>query len=119
MSEALWPVPAGLGDRGSEAARVIVEFLKERGLTDHGGGGAFRSPQEWAERGEEYGKSSVLVVVHDGGAHAPAFNWDYGDYGLIEDLDARLREHGLFPEQCTSWYSAVYEINPPRKGENA
>lgn len=105
-----WTVPAGLTPKGREAATVIEKFLKEKGLLDAGGGGKFYSPRDWAERGEEYGTTSVLVVTHDGGDHAPAFSWDYEAYDLVEELRVRLAEIGCFAEQCTSWYSAIYPI---------
>lgn len=105
-----WPIPAALSDQGNTAAQVILEFLEEKGLTYHGGGGKFYSPQEWVDRGEQYGTRSVLVVTHDGGDHAVAFNIDYGAYALQEELTQRLGAHRLYVEQCTSWYSAVYPI---------
>lgn len=101
-------IPAFLSRKGTRAAKEIVKFLTEKGLTDHGGGGRFYSPQEWEERGEEYGTKSLLIVVHDGGDHAPAFNWDYEAYGLMEELRVRLAGIGVYAEQCTSWYSAIY-----------
>lgn len=103
-----WPIPTDLGDQGRDAAKVILEFLEEKGLTYHGGGGRFYSPQEWADRGEIYGLGSVLVIAHDGGDHAVALNIDYGAYNLMEELAGRLRAKSLYVEQCTSWYSAVY-----------
>ena len=109
-TEKNWPIPADLGDQGRVAAQVILDFLEEKGLTYHGGGGRFYSPQEWEDRGEEYGRRSLLVITHDGGDHAPAMNIDYGAYSLYEELSDRLRTQGLFIEQCTSWYSAVYPI---------
>ncbi len=50
----------------------------------------------------------MLVVVHDGGDLAPVFNWAYERYALIEELRVELERVGLFAEQCTSWYSAIY-----------
>lgn len=107
-TEQQWPIPDGLPPRGVVAATVIREFLEEKDATFHGGGGKFYSPEEWQDRGEEYGLRSVLVITHDGGDHAPAFNIDYGAYAFQEELASRLRAHGLYVEQCTSWYSAVY-----------
>lgn len=109
-TEKNWPIPADLDDRGRTAAQVILEFLEEKDLTYHGGGGRFYSPQEWQDRGELYGVRSVLVITHDGGDHAAALIIDYGAYTLMEELADRLREHRLYVEQCTSWYSAVYPI---------
>lgn len=105
-----WPLPGDLTPQGRKAAEVILEFLEEKDLTYHGGGGRFYSPQEWQDRGEQYGVRSVLVITHDGGDHAAAMNMDYGAYALMEELADRLQNHGLYLEQCTSWYSAVYPI---------
>ncbi len=105
-----WPIPEGLSPAGVTAAEAIRDFLVERGVDDHGGGGRFYSPTEWHNRGERYGLTSLLIVAHDGGDHAPAFNLDYEQYGLHEALRARLSEHGLWAEQCTSWYTAIYPV---------
>ena len=103
-----WPIPAGLSKQGRDAAKAIVEFLADHGMTDHGGGGKFYTPAEWRERGEEYGTRSLLVITHDGGDHAAAFNWDYECYELIEQLREKLSPLGVYIEQGTSWFSAVY-----------
>lgn len=108
MSSNQWPVPTGVTKPGRDAARVISEFLTEKGLTDHGGGGRFYSPKEWRDRGESYGTGSLLIVTHDGGDHAPAFAWDYEAYSLMEELRERLMKVAVYAEQCTSWYSAIY-----------
>jgi hypothetical protein len=108
--ENQWPIPEGLSPAGHTAADVIREFLVEKQLTYHGGGGKFYSPQQWSDRGEEYGTQSLLVITHDGGDHAGAFNLDYEQYELHEQLQDRLRKHGLFMEGCTCWYTAVYRI---------
>lgn len=105
-----WPIPADLSDDGRKVAETILAFLTEKDLTYHGGGGKFYSPQQWRDRGEDYGTDSLLVITHDGGDHAGAFNIDYEQYQLIEQLRDRLVPLGVFSEQCTSWYSAVYPI---------
>jgi len=109
-----WPIPARLSSRGRAAAEEILAFLREKDMTDHGGGGRFYSPQEWEDRGEEYGLGSLLVVTHDGGDHAPAFNWDYEAYDLMEELRLRLQKIGVYVEQCTSWFSAIYPTQKPK-----
>lgn len=108
MSYTDWPVPTGLTKKGREAAKVIADFLEEKGRTDHGGGGKFYSPTEWRDRGEAYGLNSMLVITHDGGDHAPAFAWDYEAAALMDELRQRLYKIGVFAEQCTCWYSAIY-----------
>lgn len=103
-----WPIPVGLDSRGKAAAETILQFLTDKGLLDHGGGGKFYSPEEWADRGEEYGLSSLLIITHDGGDHAAAFNPDYEAYALMEALRAQLQTINMFPEQCTSWYTSIH-----------
>jgi len=105
-----WVIPGQLSAKGCEAAAVIVAFLKERDISDPCGGGRFYTPDEWAERGEQFGLGSLLIITHDGGEHAPAFNWDYEAYGLVEALRQALLKIGVYVEQCTSWYSAVYPV---------
>nr|WP_296774217.1 hypothetical protein [Rhodococcus sp. (in: high G+C Gram-positive bacteria)] len=104
-----WPIPDELSERGTSVARLICDFLVERGLEEHGGGGKFYSPAEWKARDERYGTDSLLVITHDGGDHAAAFNPDYEDYALMQALSTRLADSNVFVEQCTSWYSAVHD----------
>ena len=106
-----WRLPDDLSADGRAAAKAIVSFLAQRDLLDTGGCRPFYSPTQWAERGEIYGLGSLLIVVHDGGDHAIAFDWnrDFGRYEMIEALESHLRPH-FYVSQCTSWYSAVYPL---------
>lgn len=104
-------IPEDLTGKGRKAAEAILAFLRERGDAFTGGCRVFYSPEEWADRGESYGRDSLLIVVHDGGNHAPYFNLDYCAYEAWEDMLAYLREHGVYAEQCTSWYTAIYPTN--------
>jgi hypothetical protein len=101
-----------LRGQAKKAADVIVLHLTD--FYDHApdGGGCrtFYTPAEWRERGESYGRDSVLIVVHDGGDAAAAFSWDYECHNLRESLSDKLAAMGLYAEQCTSWYSAIYEL---------
>jgi hypothetical protein len=108
-----WAIPSGLSERGKKAAAAIVAFLKERDMSDPCGGGRFYTPDEWDERDEQYGLGSLLIITHDGGEHAPAFNWDYEAYDLMEDLRQELLKIDVYVEQCTSWFSAIYPIRRP------
>ncbi|SEC70536.1 hypothetical protein [Tsukamurella tyrosinosolvens] len=110
MDTTSWPIPDGLSPKGRSAAETILAYLTETGRTYHGGGGRFYTPQEWVDRGEEYGTDSLLVITHDGGDHAPVFNYAYDEPELGEELRRKLQPLGLFVEQCTSWSSAVYAI---------
>jgi hypothetical protein len=87
-------------------ARAVLKGLPKGAVG--GGCRAFYSPDEWAKRGEEYGTKSLLVVVHDGGDLASACNMDYCEYGMHDHMVKTLEKHGLYIEQCTCWYSAVY-----------
>lgn len=86
---------------------VITSFLleEERGTIPDN---TFYTPQEWRKKGERYGRSSVLVMVHDGGPLAPYCNLDYGAYALHDRLVERLAALGYYFEPCTTWYSAIY-----------
>jgi len=101
--------PRGLSFAGNLAYETIMEVMKTNEMTNVGGCKAFYSPREWAERGEYYGTGSELIIVHDGGALAYFCNLDYMAYNLHDALQSALAEHGLFCEQCTSYYSAVYK----------
>ena len=79
---------------------------------DTSGCRAFYTPEEWKERGERYGQGSVLVVVHDGGDLARFFDYNRMNYAAIDALGDALAEAGYFAEQCTSWYSAIYPLQP-------
>jgi len=86
----------------------VIKIVLGEGAS--GGSKAFYTPKQWEERGESYGHKSSLIVVHDGGDLAPYCNYDYECYGLIEKMDAALKEIGYYLESCTCWYSAVYKI---------
>ena len=120
-------MPESLSAKGRRAYEIIVAYLKERGFSDNGGCTAFYAPTAWAAREESYGTKSHLVVVYDGGAIRPVFSMDAAydldcaiyqetgkqrkPYSLYEGMQDKLREAGLYFEECTRWYSAVYSID--------
>lgn len=108
-NDSKWPIPDGLSPLGRRAAETILAFLSEHDATNHGGGGRFYTPAEWRDRGEAYGTDSLLIITHDGGAHAGAFNLDYEQYSFHEELRSRLGDIGVFAEQATSWYSTIHQ----------
>jgi hypothetical protein len=61
-------IPEGLSKLGRNAAETIVKTARHRMGADASGGGcrAFYTPEEWKERGESYGLTAKLIVVHDG-----------------------------------------------------
>ena len=117
-------MPEGLADPGRRAYEIIVAYLKERGFADNSTCKAFYAPAEWAAREEAHGTKSLLVVVYDGGAIRPVFSMDAAydldcavyqetgkkrkPYGLYEGMQDKLREAGLYFEECTGWYAAIY-----------
>lgn len=109
-------VPETLKGLAREAAEKVVAFIRTNHKAVFGqdkepsaGGKMFYTPKEWKARGELYGTKALVVVVHDGGDHAPYFNWDYECYKAVEGLTEELAKIGCFPEQCTCWYSAIYK----------
>ena len=58
----------------------------------------------------EYGKNALLILQHyRGDPLYPYVNYDGGQYGKIEQLSDALSAAGFWVEDCTGWYSAVYE----------
>lgn len=99
-----------LNQEQQNIAKAIIGYADHIfGKASGGGCKAFYTPEEWKERGEDYVTDAVLIVCHDGGDLAPLFNWDYCAYELREKMDEVLKKLGFFPEQCTSWYSAIYK----------
>jgi len=72
-----------------------------------GGCTPFCDPEDWAERGEEYGLESELIVCCDGGDFAPLINYDYGAYALAERFEKELAKRGLWHEPATCWYTTI------------
>jgi hypothetical protein len=104
-------IPDGLSDQGRRAAEIIRDFCREHKLGSNQR--VFHSPAEWTLG---YGQGSLMVVLHEGSDANRALSMDGadeqngGDYSLYEALQERLREAGVYIEQCTRWYSAVYAI---------
>lgn len=110
-------MPAGLDEKGQKAYQIIVEYLIANNLATTELQ-AFYSPTEWRARGEEYGGESHLVVMYDGCTSLKrVFSMDAcyesgraEGYKHYEALGDKLAEAGLFFEECTRWYSAIYTI---------
>lgn len=99
--------PEGLSKSGSKAYDLIMKVM---GDPDTGGCRTFYSPEEWKARGEQYGCSGELIVVYDGGDVAPYFSFDYGNGKRMDEMNDALHTIGMYAEQCTNWYSAIYFI---------
>jgi len=105
-------IPENLSTIGERAHRAIMAVLTECEATDSGGCRSFYSPAEWLDRGEQYGTISELVVVYDGGDLAGFFSLDasYPTYKSHTLMSEALAAEGLYCEECTCWYAAIYEI---------
>lgn len=90
----------------------IVEWMMTRYGEEPRGGGckAFYSIQEWKDRGELYGRDSLLILCYDGGDLAPLCNWAYGARKETEAFRDFMTGLGVWVEPCTGWYSAVYPL---------
>jgi hypothetical protein len=126
VRENNFDMPEGLNDAGQRAYAIITEYLRAHGRTDTGGCKAFYSPVEWSAKGQEYGGRSHLVIAYDRSDLGPVFSMDHAyeldcahyrktgtsrePYGLYEGMQEKLREAGLYFEECTRWYSAVYSV---------
>ncbi len=108
VTDKLNEMPVGLSSKGKRAYKAIIKALGDN--TDTGGCKTFYSPAEWKARGEEYCTRAELIVVYDGGSVAPYFEYDYGQYPLIELMNKALEEVGLYSEPGTCWYSGIYPI---------
>lgn len=119
-------IPAGLDAKGRRAHKIVVAYLREHGCADVGCK-VFHAPADWAKR-HEYGARSHLVIAYDGGGSVrPVFSMDAAyavdcdhyqrtgksrePYGLYEGMQRKLRAAGLYFEECTGWYSAVYSTD--------
>lgn len=98
--------------RPAAIAATINAFLDKHDLAHTGGCRAYYTPAEWRDRGEEYGLKSILVIVHDGGDLSHVLNGYTAESGAIyaELLALVEREHGVYFESCTCWYTAVYPV---------
>ena len=58
----------------------------------------------------EYGKGALLILEHYlGDPLWPYVNYDGMQYDKIERLADALSAAGFWVEDCTGWYSGVYE----------
>jgi hypothetical protein len=100
-------MPANLSESGVSAYSAIMDVLNKY-EAESGGCKTFYSPAEWAKRGEDYGKNSHLIVVYDGGDVRSFFNMNTECYKFYEEMQDALKKVGLYFEECTGWYAAIY-----------
>ena len=107
-------MPTGLTEAGQRAHAIIVAYLQRNNLSGSNDSRVFYSPGEWRARNEKYGAQGQLIIVYDGAELRPVFSMDaacdQGTYALYEGLQEELHKAGLYFEECTHWYSAVYII---------
>lgn len=116
-----WKIPTPLTPAGRRAAEIIRDYCSKHDLGP--GERMFYTPEEWSERGEEYGTDSVLVVVHEACDAAIAISMDgayysNASYKHFGRLDQQLRSKGMYLEGMYSWCSAVYvdsDYQPKKK----
>ena len=101
-------IPDRANEEQANLCRLIKDWCQRKDLTKTGGCKAFYTPDDWRDRGNVYGRDSVLIIAHDGGDLAHVCNMDYEQYQLMEDFAQFLNIHGYYIESCTSWYSAIY-----------
>jgi hypothetical protein len=104
-----WAVPTGLSRKARKLALALVRLAKERNW--NAGQKVFWSPKEWKDKGECYGLESELVILHEGGDHAPFFSLDHSfeSYDSYEEQLKFLSQYGFYCEGLYTWSSAVYE----------
>lgn len=106
-----WAIPTGLTRKTRKLAHAIAKLAKQRNW--YAGQKVFWSPQEWRNKGECYGRDSGLIILHEGGDHAPFFSLDHsydsGSYEQYEEQIKFLEAHGFWSEGLYTWSSAIYE----------
>lgn len=106
-----WAVPTGLSRKARKLAVAIAKLAKQRDW--NAGQKVFWSPKEWKEKGEHHGLNAELVILHEGGNHAPFFSLDHsydtGSYDQYEEQLKFLSQYGFFCEGLYTWSSGIYE----------
>ncbi len=119
-ADTVYRLPEGLSRHGVRSWFLIMKMLEEQHpeiketspeKINHK---YFYSPAEWKARGETYGLSGELVLIHEEGYLTGYCNLDYCDYAGYELLIETFSKERTYIEQCTSWYSAVY-LDPPEE----
>ena len=97
-----------------DLAEILADVTGNRvsDILDPGTGAGIYTGAEWAERGEDYGEDALFVLIHDGGPLAPACNLDYEAYDVYNRTAEALKQHGMWKEQATCWYTCVYQDGP-------
>jgi len=104
--------PEGLSDNGKAAHNAIMKMANKHGIDYFGSQQTFYSPEEWSDRGEDYGCTSELVVMYEDNGLKVLFDYDaaYPGYELLEEMNEALAEIGLFFECATCWYGSIHRV---------
>lgn len=86
--------------------RIVREHAESCGVSDF----EVFTGDEWAGRGENFGNTALVVIVHESIEAKRAFAFDGGDPLAYSRFDDSLHDAGCFVEQCTGWYSGVYPV---------
>lgn len=97
---------------------AIREWLSSKGIETDPSDFRLYDPHR-----DEYGQRSLLIITHEGtdaaraisldGAYNAYARPDQDCYGLYNQFVEYLDKMGVYIEQCTRWYSAIYadEVN--------
>ena len=91
---------------------AIREWLSSKGIESDPSDFRLYDPHR-----DEFGQRSLLIITHEGTDAARAISldgaYDYGAgskdcYSLYDQFSEYLDKMGVYIEQCTRWYSAIY-----------
>lgn len=68
------------------------------------------SAEEWADRGEPYGRTSALTLTIDGSPLYMALNHGEPSWDIMEELDAIANRHGYWWELGYAWSVHFYPL---------
>ena len=108
-----------------KVAKRIVERIAAIEPDLNLGGVRFLSGEEWRNRGEKYGETAVLVLIHEGERpFAKYFSYDAcyevanagrhctaegaNVYRACDEMADHLRSGGFLPEQMYRWATSVH-----------
>lgn len=99
-----------LNDKQKSIVDIFVKVAKEFTGEVSAELKTFWTPEEWKDKGEDYGTESELVVCYDGlNSFSHICDTMSGSISAHEKLQDELFKAGYFFEQCTNWYGAVYK----------
>lgn len=101
-------LPQDASPDAAKAWQTIIEVLAEQDSLYSGGHKhVFYTPEQWRDKSMDYWQGAELIVVHDGGSHAPFFNSLYEATALKVRMDLALARAGFYAEPATSWFTRI------------